>query len=56
MVMDGGVVELRAELAASMRRSAEIKAALDQAEGRLPKTGVPHDMLIEEAAHEVGQL
>lgn len=54
--MEGVVVELRAELEASMRRSAELKVALDQAEGRVPKTGVPHYMLIENAAHEVGQL
>lgn len=54
--MEGSVVELQAELEATMRRSAELKVALDQAEGRLPKTGVPHYTLIENAAHEVGQL
>ena len=54
--MDGGAVELRAEWEASIKRTAALKVELDQAEGRLPKTGVPHYMLIENAAHEVGQL
>ncbi len=54
--MDGDVGALRTELASLMRRVAELKVGLDHAEGRLPKTGVPHYSLIENAAHEVGQL
>jgi hypothetical protein len=54
--MEGSLVDLRKELEASMRRTAELKVELDQAEGRLPKSGVPHYTLIENAAHEVGQL
>ena len=38
------------------RRAGEFKVGLDQAEGRLPKSGVPHDTLIENAAHELGKL
>lgn len=54
--MDGDVGSLQAELASLMKRAAEVKVGLDQAEGRLPKTGVPHYTLIENAAHELGQL
>lgn len=54
--MDGVVVDLRKELEATLRRGAELKVELDQAEGRLPKTGIPHYTLIENAAHEVGQI
>ena len=54
--MDGDVGALEMELASLMRRAAEVKVGLDQAEGRLPKSGVPHYSLIENAAHELGQL
>jgi DNA repair exonuclease SbcCD ATPase subunit len=54
--MDGNVSVLQTELAGVMKRAAELKVELDQAEGRLPKTGVPHYLLIENAAHELGQL
>lgn len=54
--MEGVVVDLRKELEATLRRGAELKVELDQAEGRLPKTGIPHYTLIENAAHEVGQI
>jgi hypothetical protein len=54
--MDGDLGMLRTELASAMKRAAELKVELDQAEGRLPKTGVPHYSLIEDAAHEIGQL
>lgn len=39
--MDGDFGLRRAELASLMRRAVELKVGLDQAEGRLPKTGVP---------------
>jgi hypothetical protein len=54
--MEGNTSELRTEFELAMKRAAELKVGLDQAEGRLPKTGVPHYSLIEDAAHEVGQL
>jgi hypothetical protein len=54
--MEGDTGGLRTEFEAAMKRAAELKVGLDQAEGRLPKTGVPHYSLIEDAAHEVGQL
>src|SRR6185312_3660990 len=54
--MDGDVGALRTELTSLMRRAAEVKVGMDQAEGRLPKTGIPHYSLIENAAHELGQV
>lgn len=54
--MEGVATELRRELEATLKRGAELKVELDLAEGRLPKTGIPHYTLIENAAHEVGQL
>lgn len=54
--MDGDVIGIRTEFELAMKRAAELKVGLDQAEGRLPKTGVPHYSLIEDAAHEVGKL
>lgn len=53
--MDGDVAALRTELRDTMRRASKLKVALDQAEGRLPKSDVPHYSLIEDAAHELGQ-
>lgn len=56
MIMDDRSGQLQAEFQESSRRTAELKVALDLAEGRVPCEGVPHYMLIEEAAHEVGQM
>jgi hypothetical protein len=53
--MDGNAEQLRSYLRDSLRRVAELKVALDLAEGRIPASGVPHYSLIEEASHEVGQ-
>lgn len=54
--MDGKVSALETELSALMQRAAELKVQLDQEAGRLPKTEIPHYSVIENAAHEVGQL
>lgn len=54
--MDGDYSALRTEFESVMKRTIELKVQLDQAEGRLPKTEIPHYSVIENAAHEVGQL
>lgn len=54
--MDGDRSALRTEFEWAMKRATELKVELDQAEGRLPKTEIPHYSVIENAAHEVGQL
>ena len=54
--MDGDHIALRTEFESSLRRTTELKVQLDQAEGRLSKTVIPHYSVIENAAHEVGQL
>jgi len=53
--MEGRVERLQGELAAVLRRAAALKVELDLAEGNVPKTGVPHYNVIEDAAHAVGQ-
>jgi hypothetical protein len=52
--MEGRVEELRAEFERSVRRTAELAAAVDRAEGRAPE-GVPHYLEIELRAHEIGR-
>lgn len=54
--MDGDQSALRTEFELALKRVTELKVELDQAEGRLPKTEIPHYSVIENAAHEVGQL
>ena len=56
LIMDDRSDQLQAEFQESSRRTAELKVALDLAEGKVPSQGVPHYILIEEAAHEVGQM
>lgn len=54
--MDGDRSALQAEFELAFKRVTELKVQLDQAEGRLPKTEIPHYSVIENAAHEIGQL
>ena len=54
--MDGDRSALRTEFEVALKRVTELKVELDQAEGRLPKSDIPHYSVIENAAHEVGQL
>lgn len=54
--MDGARSTLRTEFELALKRVTQLKVELDQAEGRLPKTDIPHYSVIENAAHEVGQL
>ena len=54
--MDGDASALRMEFESALKRTTDLKVELDQVEGRLSRTGVPHYSLIENAAHEVGQL
>jgi uncharacterized protein with PIN domain len=51
--VDQQVRELREELTGILRKAAEVKVALDRANGTI--RGVPHYTLIEEAAEEVGR-
>ena len=51
--MDGNTVGLRKKFAKLMRETAEVKVALDRAEGKI--RGVPHYSVIEETAHELGR-
>jgi DNA repair exonuclease SbcCD ATPase subunit len=50
--MDDRTDRLREKLAQALREVAELKVALDRAEGKIKKT--PHYSVIEDAAHEVG--
>lgn len=54
--MDGDLSDLRTEFEAALERVTQLKVELDLAEGRLPKGDLPHYSVIENAAHEVGQL
>jgi len=54
--MEGDHSALQTEFELALKRTTELKVQLDQAEGRLPKTEIPHYSVIENAAHEVGQL
>lgn len=53
--MDGRLRQLEEEFREASRRTAELKVQLDLASGKIASTGVPHYILIEQAAHEVGQ-
>lgn len=50
--MDDKTNALREKLAKSLREVAELKVALDRAEGKIK--GVPHYNVIEDAAHDLG--
>jgi DNA repair exonuclease SbcCD ATPase subunit len=50
--MDDRTDRLREKLAKALREVAELKVALDRAEGKIQ--GVPHYSVIEDAAHETG--
>lgn len=50
--MDDKTNALREKLAKSLREVAELKVALDRAEGKIQ--GVPHYNVIEDAAHDLG--
>ncbi len=52
--MEADLECLRAELRVSLQRTVELQQALDVAEGRVPRSGIPHYMVIEEAAHRAG--
>ena len=54
--MDDRLEQLQAEFQETSRRTAELKVELDLAQGKVPREGVPHYILIEEAAHEEGQM
>jgi hypothetical protein len=53
--MECRVERLQTELDRVLRRVAALQVELDLAEGKVPKTGVPHYNVIEDAAHAVGQ-
>ena len=53
--MEDRVERVQTELDDMLRRAAALKVELDLAEGNVPKTGVPHYNVIEDAAHAVGQ-
>jgi hypothetical protein len=52
--MEADLEVLRVELQGTFQRAIELQVTLDIAEGRVPKTGVPHYTVIEEASHRVG--
>jgi hypothetical protein len=51
--MDDPMAVLREEFSKSLRKAAELKVALDRADGKI--RGVPHYSVIEETAHELGR-
>jgi hypothetical protein len=53
--MGARVERMQTELEDMLRRAAALQVELDLAEGNVPKTGVPHYDVIEDAAHAVGQ-
>jgi len=53
--MEGRVKRMQTELEGVLRQVAALQVELDLAEGNVPKTGVPHYDVIEDAAHAVGQ-
>jgi hypothetical protein len=55
-VMDDRLEHLQAEFCQSSRRTAELKVELDYAQGKIVRGSIPHYILIERAAHEVGQV
>ena len=54
--MDDRLQQLQAEFSQSSRRTAELKVELDYEQGVVERGGIPHYILIERAAHEVGQM
>ena len=50
--MEDKMEQLREKLAKTLQEAAELKVALDRADGRIQ--GVPHYSVIEDAAHEIG--
>jgi hypothetical protein len=55
-VMDDRLEQLQAEFSQSSRRTAELKVELDYEQGKIIRGSIPHYILIERAAHEVGQM
>lgn len=53
--MEGRLQRLQQEFLEASRRTAELKVQIDLESGKVPNTGVPHYILIEQAAHEVGE-
>ena len=53
--MDDRVQLLEQDFQKSLQRTIELKVQLDLEKGVVPKVGVPHDNVIEDAAHAVGQ-
>ena len=54
--MDDRLEQLHAEFSQSSRRTAELKVELDYEQGKIIRGSIPHYILIERAAHEVGQM
>jgi hypothetical protein len=54
--MEDRLQQLQAEFSESSRRTAELKVELDYAQGIIVRGSIPHYILIERAAHEVGQM
>lgn len=54
--MDDRLEQLQAEFSQSSKRTAELKVELDYALGKIVPGSIPHYILIERAAHEVGQM
>lgn len=54
--MEDRIEQLQAEISASSSRTAELKVELDYEQGVVKRGTIPHYILIERAAHEVGQM
>lgn len=54
--MDDRVQQLQTEISAASKRLAELKVELDYEQGLIKRGEIPHYILIERAAHEVGQM
>jgi hypothetical protein len=54
--MEDRLEQLQADFSESSRRTAELKVELDYAQGTIVRGSIPHYVLIERAAHEVGQM
>lgn len=53
--MEDRVKQLQAEISLASRRTAELQVELDYEQGKIVKGTIPHYILIERAAHKVGQ-
>ena len=53
--MDGRVEQLQQEISEASQRMAELQVELDYEQGKMVRGTIPHYLLIERAAHEVGQ-